>query len=762
MVGKLGFSLILAFLLLGSSFAVTAWASHDGPIFYVDDDNPESDDFDGDYHFNSLAAVFDSSNSAFPSVGENDLIIVDPGTYNGSITISVKGVILKAPEGRDLTKFVGQITITAKDVQVIGLDVDATGQSAAFVVQNDNVMLEGNKAHNSSEAGILVEAGSDNVTLKGNEVFNNGTEGILVRSDSDSAVIENNQARSNGAIGIFVSGSSDRVSVSNNGVSLNQSEGIKVQDSDLAEVRGNSVTNNALDGIRFEDANDGNVLENSVSSSGGYGISLVDSDNNSVRQNELASNDGGGIALRGSQASSKRNIVEGNTITGNIRAGSEGLLLEGDVSSNVILGNTIANNSFGIRFKSTSMGGAPSNNVIDGNDIKDSPEDGIELSGSAGRNQIRKNTLSGNNKAGIRANNENGNDQFENNEIFNNGQQGIIIDASARNTVAHNEIRDNGRAGIALVNGASNNNVIANIVSRNRSDGIAISGGSNSNDLEDNTVSGNRQNGVLLENVNKLDVRGNTIKDNVAHGIEIVSSSDVDVENNQINGNNTGGIFVSASATLDIEQNDILDNTQFGLSATPDTFDLKADRNWWGAARGPAGVFEGTGNAALGVVVADVFPWLTAPFAHLRLGSTAGEIIDDFGFDDPASFLAQDKADIDVNFFKVDPEEDGMIIVSKFETDRPEALSSLNGALKAISVLVSGLRSGTTLIDVKYKDSELPPGVNKDTLRLFYYDGSRWVQLDGRSRSNVNIVEGELPVAVLRDGVILAIAPGGN
>ncbi|MFQ6117582.1 MAG: hypothetical protein ACE5LQ_04875, partial [Candidatus Bipolaricaulia bacterium] len=84
----------------------------------MDDDNPPEDDTDGDYHFHSIAAIF--AEGAFPKIRENDTIIVDPGTYEGNITIGVKGVTLKASQGRELTKFLGSITITAKDVQVIG------------------------------------------------------------------------------------------------------------------------------------------------------------------------------------------------------------------------------------------------------------------------------------------------------------------------------------------------------------------------------------------------------------------------------------------------------------------------------------------------------------------------------------------------------------------------------------------------------------------------------------------------------------------
>lgn len=759
MVGKLVLSFFLGALLLGGPLATNAWASHNGPVIFVDDDNPVEDDTDGDYHFHSLKAVFEQP---FPGVGENDLIVVDPGTYEGNITIGVKGVVLKASEGRDLTKFTGSITITGKEVQVIGFDVDATGQSAAFVVQNDNVLLQDNKAHNANAAGIVVESGSDGVQLMGNEVFNNGTEGIHVRGDSDNAVVQKNQARSNGAIGVFISDSSDRAVVQENDVSLNQSEGIKVQDADFAEIDANSVFNNALDGIRLEGANDGVVLNNTIRSSGGFGVSVVDADNNVVRQNTSVSNDGGGIALRGSQGSSKRNIVDENAISGNIRAGSEGILLQGDVSSNVILGNTVTNNSFGMRFLATSSGEAPSSNVVDKNSIKDSPEDGIEVAGSAGRNQIKNNVLSGNNKVGIRANNGNGNDEFFNNQIFNNGHQGILLDGSPRNNVSNNELRDNGREGVALINGASNNSVSANSVVHNRSHGISVASGSDSNDVEGNSISDNRQDGIQVDGAAQLDVRENAIEANVGLGLSLTNATGVDVENNLIRNNNAGGVYVEASSVVDIEQNNIHDNTQFGLTSVGSSRDLKADRNWWGAAQGPAGVFEGVGNAALGVDVTQVFPWLTAPFDQLMLGSTTGEIIDDFGVNDAVDFLATDKADVAVHFFQVNAEEDGMIIASKYEAGKPDALSSLRGAIKAVSLLVSGLNSGTTLINVKYDDSEVPAGASKETLRLFYFNGSQWVQLSGRSRTNVNIVEGEIAVQALKAGVIIAMAPGGN
>lgn len=782
MVGKVTLSFLIAILLFASP---SVWASQNGPVFFVDDDNPPSDDCDGDFHFHSIAAVFAtlSNPNVFPKLDENDTVVVDPGNYSTAVTyaagecqdivgsaieISKKGVILKAPEGRDLTKFAGQIIITAKEVKVIGLDVDATDQTSAFLVLNDNVLLDANKAHNASEAGIVVDAGSDNVSITNNEVFNNGTDGVHVRGDSDDATVDGNQLRSNGAIGVFVSGASDRATVSNNQISLNQSEGVKVQDSDFADVMDNEVTNNALDGIRFEDANDGMIADNVISSSGGYGVALVDSDSNEVNGNSTTNNDGGGVALRGSEHASKRNLILENTITDNIRAGSEGILLEGDVTSNVIQGNDISNNSFGIRFKTPSSGASPSNNTIDNNNISGSPEDGIEVLGSEGRNTIKSNTLTGNNKAGIRVVNNSGNDEFKNNKIFNNGHQGILIDGSPRNTVEANEVTNNGRQGIALANGASNNNVMNNMVKDNRSDGITAADGANGNDIEGNEVSGNRQNGILLDSVDKVDVRSNTVERNVARGLSIENSTAIDVEHNTITRNNTGGVWIRSSVELDIEQNDIFDNSEFGLAVdqewpAPETMsdNLKADRNWWGASRGPAGVYEGNGNAVLGVHVEHVFPWLTAPFDYLTLGTTSGEIFDDFGAGNQSEFVAMDKADIDVSFFNVDSEEDGMVIVSKYQDEKPEALEQLPGAIKAISLLVSGLNSGDTVLSVTYTDEELG-GANKDTLALYYWDGSSWTQLNGRSFSSVNMVEGELSVEALRDGVILAVAPGGN
>ena len=784
-VGKLALSLFLALVLLSGS--TTVWASHNGPVFFVDDDNPVGDDMDGDYHFHSIQAIFDTLNDpkAFPKIGENDRILVDPGTYVGNITISVKGVVLESTEGRDLTKFEGSITISAKDVKVIGFDLDATGQDSGFVVRSNNALLQGNKAHNAKAAGIVVEDSSDEVQLLDNEVFNNGTEGIHVQGNSDNGLIQNNQIRSNGAIGVFVSESSDRITVSDNDVSLNQSEGIKVQGSDGAEVSANRVKNNALDGVRFEDANDGTIANNQVNSSGGFGISVVDSDNNSVNDNTTGSNDGGGIAVRGSQLSAQRNEVLNNTITDNIRAGSAGVLLEGDASSNKVQANTISSNSFGVRLKSTSMGGAPGNNLVEKNDILDSPEDGIEVSGSAGRNRFVGNTLSGNNKAGVHLNNAEGNDEVLNNKINNNGHQGVLAEGSPRNTIAHNEIKDNGREGVALAD-ASNNNVLDNAIDHNRKDGIALSGASDNNDIEDNQILNNRQNGVNASGANNLDLRHNVIQGNVARGVSFDGVSGADVANNEISSSNTGGVWINASGNLDIEQNNIHDNVQFGLNAS-DTTELKADRNWWGSGRGPAGAFEGQGNAVLGVdVPTQVFPWLTAPYQLLRLGSTAGRIIDDFGFGDPASFLAMDKSDADVDFFKVNAEENGLIITSKFENfsdlasskgteaatcPSPFCVGQLQGAIKALSVLVSGLNSGTTLINVKYNESELN-GATPETLRLYYWDptcdagcsisGGRWVQLPGQSRSNVNIVEGEISVDILKQGRIIALAPGGN
>ncbi|MCL6643255.1 MAG: right-handed parallel beta-helix repeat-containing protein, partial [Candidatus Bipolaricaulota bacterium] len=590
--------------------------------------------------------------------------------------------------------------------------------------------------------------------------------------------LEENKIRSNGSIGVFVGADSDRAVISRNEIILNRGEGVFVTDNDGTEISTNEITNNAMDGIKLDKANGAVILKNKILSSGVYGITVQASDNNEVRENELVNNSAGGIAIKEGERSAKRNTVQGNTIANNARAGAEGVLLSGDVSGNVFLKNSILTNSFGVKLVAQESGRAPSNNTFQENSIKDSHEDGIFVQESDGRNTFRSNELSGNNGYGIRVAERARNDTFANNVIKDNGKVGVLLEKTARHTLRENQILFNGEAGVVL-DGTNDTILQLNQIRENEQEGVRLVNGARNNDLVANTIEMNRGYGINAQGATELDVRQNTISGNYWAGVFFVETTGVSFDHNKVLQNSQGGIDLgTGSSKIDLEFNDIVGNTQFGLRLASglDETTIRADRSWWGDPSGPSGVFEGRGDSVIGIRVnrdctADgvpsyqcpiVMPWLLAPTAELVENSVTGWIFRKFG-NGRAEFDASTTASIQLRFYNVDVNADGVIIVAKYRNGFPQQRTLLENPVKVVSVLASGMRAGVAQVEVEYTDAEIK-GLDESKLCLLYFDRATttWKRLECFVKAQANIVTAEIPVAVLNTAPPIALATGAK
>lgn len=715
---------------------------------------------------------------------EFGVVIVAPCTYRESLTgenaLDVKGLQWISRAGRDKTKIIGSLEIVAKNVLFVGFDVDADQAENALVIKEDFVAVSNSKFHNAAGAGVLVTAGAESVILLRNEIFNNGGEGVKIEESSANLRLEENKIRSNGSIGVYVGTDSDRAVISRNEIILNKGEGVFVTDNDGTEISNNELANNAMDGIKLDKANGAVILKNKISTSGVYGITLQASDNNEVRENELFNNSAGGIAIKEGERSAKRNTVQGNTISNNGRAGAEGVLLSGDVSGNVFLKNSIATNSFGVKLMAQESGRAPSNNTFQENTIKDSHEDGVFIPESDGRNTFRSNELSGNNGYGIRLAERARNDTFVNNVIKDNGKAGIFLEKASRHTLRENQILFNGEVGVVL-DGANDNLLQMNQIRENEQEGVRIINGAKNNDLVANTVELNHAHGISAQGATDLDIRQNTISGNYWAGVFLAETTNVGFDHNKVLQNNQGGIDLGAGSTkIDLEFNDIVGNTQFGLRLAGglDETTIRADRNWWGDPSGPAGVFEGRGNSVIGIRVNRdctaegaalgaapcpiIMPWLLAPVAELVENSVTGWIFRKFG-NGRAEFDASTTASVQLRFYNVDINADGVVIVARYRNGFPQQRNLLENPVKVVSALVSGMRAGVAQLEVEYTDAEIK-GLDESQLCLLYFDRATnsWKRLECFVKTQANFVIAEIPVAVLNTAPPIALATGAK
>lgn len=787
--GVLRLVLVTAFtFILGT--APVVFADHGGPVVFVDIKNLPEDDTDCDFHFRTIKAALDPNRC--PPQEEFTTIIVDPGVYDeGMLEVNVKGLIIKSSGGAERTKINGCFNIIAKKVELRGFDINAVDCDVGVTIADREVKVLENIIHEAKIDGILVGDDSDGTTLANNRLFNNSRNGIYVLGDNHEIEITQNEVESNGAAGIFFQGNADRFTISNNDVGLNNGVGILLLGADDGQITDNTVTANKLHGIQLDKSNDNVIVNNVVTSNGEFGISIVDSDNNEVRANELASNRAGGVALTGNGEPAQRNTVESNQINAHISAaGASGILLRGNVTASIILKNTIVRNSFGVRLiLNPPSQTAPSNNTIDNNEIRASAEDGILVEASFGLNLFRSNQIVSNTQVGIHIMGGSGNDEIANNVIQDNGDDGIRIEESDRNTIRDNEITLNGGGdgsggvndggGIVLIK-ANSTTVRKNLIHDGEANGILLREVESTRIIE-NIIERHQQDGVNGVDVISLLLQGNLIQSNRERGVAVKKEkkgcSDIDLQLNIITDNTLGGVFFADCERVRLQMNEITDNPRFGLWVQ-DSNEVSARRNWWGDPKGPAGIFEGHGNAVIMInvviggdstrlgedlILAAVMPWLTDRLNQQIEASVTGFLLQDFGPGE-VELDAMNHADVRLSLFSVAKEERGIAIVAKYLQPLPTEnsvynVAPLEGAVKTVSVLTSGFGTGTAIVEVGYDDTELPEGVAKETLRLFYWDGSSWVPLSGKSMENVNLVEGEIDVTLLREGAIIALAP---
>lgn len=761
--------------------APIAWADHGGPITFVDIKNPPEDDEDCDFHFRTLKAAL--TNCPLP---EHGIIIVDPGVYaEGELTIDVKGLVVKSSGGAQRTKIVGCFAIEAQKVELQGFDINAADCDHGVTIAERDVRVAQNIIHEAKANGIEVMEESDGVAISENNLFNNGGIGIHVRGESRGLQITQNQVQSNGASGIVLEGNTDRFNLSGNEVSLNLGTGVLILGADGGQLTNNTLTGNQLEGIKLDKSNGNVIVNNTVTSNGLFGIALVGSDNNELRSNELTSNRAGGIALRGNGIPAQRNTVESNRVERSTQSGASGVLLEGDVTGSIVLNNTVAGNSIGVRLtRSEVTEGEPSNNTIDSNEVRDSDEDGILIEASLGLNLLRSNQVSANNRVGIHIVGGQGNDELAENVVEGNGDDGIRVEESARNTIRDNEVTGNGGGnndggendggGIVLIR-ADSTTVRKNAVHDGEANGVLVLE-SKSVRLLENTIERHQQDGVKAKGVEDFVLEEDLVRGNRERGLALYDCQAVDLEHSTITENTLGGVFFTNCEDLHLQMNEITENSRYGLWVEKSQ-GIAARRNWWGDPKGPAGVFEGRGNAVIMIgvrggnsspleqdeILAGVLPWLTDRVSQLSEPAVRGFLMRDFG-PGKVELDATDRADLRLSLFNVEKEERGVAIIAKYANPLPTESSiysaaPLPNAVKTIGVLTSGFGSGTATLEVEYRDDELPEGVSKADLRLFYWDGTQWTALPGKSLADANLVEGEIDVTALREGILVALAP---
>ena len=271
------------------------------------------------------------------------------------------------------------------------------------------------------------------------------------------------------------------------------------------------------------------------------------------------------------------NIIDGNTITNN----KFGLFLGGSwfhySDNNLIIGNTITTNEFGILMNENSH-----NNKFQNNSLINNKENFIfrELSYPySGSNKLASNTIDKSNTVNNKpvyywVNQQdrtvpydagwialiNCKDITVKNQHLSNNQDGILI-VGTTNSIITNCTFSNNMYGITCI--SSGNTITKNLVTNNTDSGIFMDSGLN-NHITDNYVTANER-GINLNECSDNVFMGNNLTNNT-HGIYLYHSPNNTIVRNQIQ-RNTVGLSVIAwayksSSDNYIYANNLIDNTR--------------------------------------------------------------------------------------------------------------------------------------------------------------------------------------------------------
>ncbi len=750
--GAVTIGLLLLTLLVSLQLA---WATSQGPVFTVDINSPTAEDGNHDYHYRTLTALF--APEAYPKPGEHDLVLVSPGVYPGTLVIRTKGLILRSTAGAKKTIIRGQLLIEAEDVQISGFSIDPQGRGPGVTIGRDGAELISNEIHDGT-VGVLigVQSGSRQVLLRQNRIFNNRQDGLSARDARELKLIAN-RIRGNGGAGALLKDLQGAI-IQENIITFNRLGGLEILGSSQTQIVKNQISDNMLAAIMLKRASDTLVSANELSSNE-IGLFLWGASANRLTGNTIRRNRAGGIFIRDG---SQENVITDNQIEDNAGWGAPGLWLVGMVSGNRIGQNRLENNGVGVLLSGTAAG-RPEGNLLEKNLIAGSDSEGGRVEASDGQNVWRGNEIKDNNGAGL-ALLAGSRETISANLIHDNGAQGIAITNAGNNRLQDNQIASNGDDGI-LIEKSPENLLSGNLITSNARSGLKLEQADRTR-LKGNTITQNQNEGLYAEGGSGLYLAKNLIQDNGARGLHLQGVASADLQDNQVINNSRGGVLLSQVSQVDLQGNQISGNTQFGLEALQSPL-VSARRNWWGDPRGPAGAFNGGGNAVIGLPLAQIVPWLPALPGELALTSVAGATLN-WPRGNRIQFDVSDRADLDLEIYRAPAlaqsaplvTSRALLIAAKLSGPPPGA-PLLKDPIKFVSVQVNGLKEGTAQLTVVYSDAELPPGVPAAELRLYSLERGRWQLLPGQAQPLFHRVSGELPLDRLR-GQPIALAAGNS
>jgi nitrous oxidase accessory protein NosD len=266
-----------------------------------------------------------SIQAAVDRAAPGDEIVVQPGTYRQTVTISKHDITLRG----DHAKLVGPVAPDPR-CDTGGTDIAFPGrQFGICIFMASHVRVEGFDVEHYDGAGIFVMF-SDHVDIFDNVLAHDDGAGVYVNFQANDVTVRWNQAKRSG-VGIWVDFLPTNPSITDNSTSHNIHDGIRVFDAGtagrVARNRSWANTNGMVFEAGFSSVADWSVHHNHVWENSRTGILANSTAHSTFRHNWVFRNGSkstlhgptGGIVLRSlaEDFSAVDNVVTGNNVRHN-------------------------------------------------------------------------------------------------------------------------------------------------------------------------------------------------------------------------------------------------------------------------------------------------------------------------------------------------------------------------------------------------------------------------------------------------------------
>ena len=297
----------------------------------------------------STSSELSTALSTSTANGEDDIIRVQQGTYNGNFLYASTEAFGVTVEGGYTTGCVSRVVDATNTV----LDAGSSG----FV-------LRFGPPGSPSSATTPGNLGIDGITFQNGYVIATQGGGIAIRTDGDTnisnCIITDNQVVSSAGGGLFIYGQGN-ITLNNNIISNNtaqsgSSAGISISPCNILRILNNTISNNITasnnGGIFVSDAAevyiDNNVIRDNVGEDDAGGLRIRRTDKVEITRNIIKDNStnqqGGGIHLWGLQEV----IIDSNIIQNNISKHGGGVWIRNTIMA-ILKNNIIAMNTANIQ-----------------------------------------------------------------------------------------------------------------------------------------------------------------------------------------------------------------------------------------------------------------------------------------------------------------------------------------------------------------------------------------------------------------------------